>query len=165
MYPLRRPIVLGSSFLLGIAIAVVAQPVRGTAEQLAALPPSATPAPPTLTLPEVIVRPEQYALPYTNGGGPRVSSYSIPSTEHRGWSLDAADPALHPYTSGLGPRVSSNHALPVERYEVPADYESNVAMHPYTSLQGPCPEGGNAGPDICKRLISASKYRPSREGH
>ncbi len=162
MYPLRRPIVLGSSFLLGIAIAVVAQPVRGTAEQLAALPPSATPAPPTLTLPEVIVRPERYALPYTNGGGPRVSSYSIPATEHRGWSLGAA---LRPYTSGLGPRVSSNHALPIEHYEVPADYDSNVAMHPYTSLQGPCPEGGNSGADICKRLISASKYRRSGDGH
>lgn len=165
MYPLRRPIVLGSSFLLGIAIAVVAQPARSTADQLAALPPFATPAPPTLTLPGVIVRPEQYAPPYSNGGGPRASSYSTPSAEHRGWSLGAADPALHPYTSGLGPRVSSNHALPVEHYEMPADYESNVAMHPYTSLQGPCPEGGNAGPDICKRLISASKYRPSHEGH
>ncbi len=39
MRPLTRPILLGSSFLLGIGIAIAAGPVH-SAEQLAVLPPS-----------------------------------------------------------------------------------------------------------------------------
>jgi hypothetical protein len=123
---------LGSSFLLGIGIAIAAGPVH-SAEQLAVLPPSTPSTGASLTLPDVVVRP--------------------------------VEPALHPYTSGLGPRISSNPALRVEHYDVPADYDNNVAMHPYTSLQGPCPQGGNAGADICKRQIPPSKYRQSGEGH
>lgn len=164
MRPLTKPLVLGSSFLLGIGIAIAAGPAH-SAEQLAVLPPSAPSTGASIGLPEVVVRPvAPYALPYTNGGGPRVSSYSIPRSEHRGSMPGDADPMMHPYTSGLGPRISSNPALRVEHYNVPADYDSNVAMHPYTSLQGPCAEGGNAGGDICKRLVPPSKHRRPGEG-
>ncbi len=116
-------------------------------------------------LPELVVRPTQpYVLPYTDGGGPRAGSYSIPRSEHRGAVPGDADPALHPYTSGVGPRIGSNPAVRVEHYEVPADYGSNIAMHPYTSGHGPCPQGGNAGP-VCDRAIPPSKHHQPAEGH
>jgi hypothetical protein len=99
-----------------------------------------------------------YPQPYANGGGPRVSSYSIPRSEHYQASPDyATDPALHPYSSGLGPRASSQGTVRAEHYQVPPDYDQNVAMHPYTSGHGPCPQGG-AGKVVCTDMIPSSRH-------
>ena len=51
-----------------------------------------------------------------------------------------------PYSChGLGPRVSSCGTIRNEHYEVPLDFEANVAMHPYTSGMGPWPGPGTWG--------------------
>ena len=56
-------------------------------------------------------------------------------------SQDEASPASHSGTGGFTPRVSSYSTVKTEHYEVPADFDGDVALHPYTSLLGPCPEG------------------------
>lgn len=38
-------------------------------------------------------------------------------------------------------RVSSYSTAKTERYQVPPDFDGDLALHPYTSLLGPCPEG------------------------
>ena len=161
-----RPVVLAATaVLVGTAIAAMAQtqpsgPGRVPGPQIAALPPSdAAPASNAITLPEVtVLAPKNYRQPYANGGGPRVSSYSIPRTEHYEVpSAYAADPAMHPYSGGLGPRASSQGTVRAEHYDVPADYDRNVAMHPYTSGLGPCPHGGH-GKVVCTEIVPASHY-------
>jgi hypothetical protein len=54
---------------------------------------------------------------------------------------DEANPASHSVASTFTPRLSSDNSVRTERYEVPPDFDSDVALHPYTSLTGPCPEG------------------------
>ena len=159
-----RRIVLGAALLAGIAMAANAQTVTAAGEnpgrQIAALPPPEAAAPANnIALPEVMVlAPRTYPQPYANGGGPRVSSYSIPRSEHYQTSPDyATDPALHPYSSGLGPRASSQGTVRAEHYQVPPDYDQNVAMHPYTSGHGPCPQGG-AGKVVCTDMIPSSHH-------
>src|SRR5262249_24601532 len=116
-----RRIVLGAALLAGIAMAANAQTVTAAGEnpgrQIAPLPPPEAAAPANnIALPEVtVLAPRTYPQPYANGGGPRVSSYSIPRSEHYQASPDyATDPALHPYSSGLGPRASSQGTVRAE---------------------------------------------------
>jgi hypothetical protein len=101
---------LGAAFLTGIAIAANADPVcRAGAgpcqslgrDDLAALRPlSSTPAPNSVTLPEVTV----YAPYSTRGVGPRVSSFRTIRTEHYEAPPDFdKNVALHPYTRGICP--------------------------------------------------------------
>jgi hypothetical protein len=166
-----KPIFLGAVLAVGMAIAASAAPPgragdnmaapvatepsgQSPGPQVAALPPASATAG-NITLPEVTVVAPQ---PYSSGGGPRLSSYSKPRSEHYSVSPDyAANPALHPYTSGLGPRASSNHTVRTEHYQVPPDYDSNIAMHPYTSAIGPCPQGGT-GKVVCTDMIPASHH-------
>ena len=70
----------------------------------------------------------------------------------------AVQPAASTSTaSAFSLRVSSEHTVRAEHYEVPSDYDSDVAMHPYTSGLGPCPHGG---PEkvVCGDLIPPSNY-------
>jgi hypothetical protein len=100
---------LGAAFLAGIAIAANADPVcragtgscRSLGRDLAALPPpSSTPAPNSVTLPEVSV----FAPYSTRGVGPRVSSFGTIRTEHYEAPADFdKNAALHPYTRGICP--------------------------------------------------------------
>lgn len=160
-----KPLFLGAALLVGIAIAAsAAQPDRAgdaaPGPQIAALPPSdAAAAGNGIVLPEVMVRPPAaYQQPYSNGGGPRASSYSKPRSEHYPMQPDYdGNLAMHPYTSGVGPRASSNHMVKAEHYQVPPGYDSNVAMHPYTSATGPCPQGGS-GKVVCTDMIPGSHH-------
>ena len=158
-----RVVLAATPMLVGTAIAAMAQlqpsgQVPGP--QIAALPPlDAAPASNAITLPEVtVLAPQNHLQPYANGGGPRVSSYSIPRAEHyEAPPAYPADPATHPYSSGLGPRASSEGTVRAEHYDVPPDYDRNVAMHPYTSGLGPCPQGG-AGKIVCTDMIPSSRH-------
>jgi hypothetical protein len=159
-----RRIVLGAALLAGVAMAASAQTMTAPGEnpgpQIATLPPSeAAPANNAITLPEVaVLAPRTYPQPYANGGGPRVSSYSIPRSEHYQASPDyRTNTALHPYSNGLGPRASSQGTVRAEHYQVPPGYDQNDAMHPYTSGHGPCPQGG-AGKVVCTDMIPSSRH-------
>ncbi len=101
--------VLGAAFLAASVITANADPVcradtsscKPSSRNLAALPPAtATPAPNSVTLPEVTV-----FAPYSNRGiGRRVSSFGTIRTEHYELPPDFdANVPLHPYTSGIGP--------------------------------------------------------------
>ena len=160
-----KPIFLGAALLVGIAMAASAAPPDRAGDtapgpQIATLPPSDAAASGNgIVLPEVtVLAPRGYPQPYANGGGPRVSSYSKPRSEHYSVPPDyTANAALHPYTSGLGPRASSNHMVKAEHYEVPPGYDGNHAMHPYTSGLGPCLQGGT-GKVVCTDAIPASRH-------
>ena len=144
-----KTILLCFALLLGERAAFAQAP----GPQIAALPPAdAASQPNAITLPEVaVLAPRAFPQPYTDGGGPRVSSYSKPRSEHYllppGYE---ADMALHPYTSGVGPRASSNGTVRPEHYDVPPDYERNMAMHPYTSGFSPCVQGQSSGCQLPK---------------
>jgi hypothetical protein len=48
----------------------------------------------------------------------------------------------------LGPKASGGNSWPDKQaphYQIPSDYEANVAMHPYTSGAGPCQQGHSQG--------------------
>jgi hypothetical protein len=59
--------------------------------------------------------------------------------------------------STFSPRVSSQNTVQTEHYQVPPDFDSDVALHPYTSVLGPCPEGG-PGKVVCSDMIPPSHY-------
>jgi hypothetical protein len=131
MSTIGKPIGLSAAFLAGIAIAANADPLSrantsaattianppssanplGSSQpqrcELAALPRAdATPAPNSVTLPEVTVFGfKNDPRPYSRSGvGPRVSSFGPVRTEHYQVLEDFdANIALHPYTSGIGP--------------------------------------------------------------
>jgi len=152
-----KSIVLCLSLLVGEPAGAANAP----APQIAALPaaePVSVSIPNAITLPEVtVLAPRSFPQPYSDGGGPRASSYSKPRSEHYRPSPGyGANAALHPYTSGLGPRASSNGTVRAEHYEVPPDYDRNMAMHPYTSGLGPCPQG--QGKTVCTAMIPPSHY-------
>ena len=144
-----KSIILCLALLLGERAAVAQAP----GPQTAAPPPADVAATANaVTLPEItVLAPRTVHQPYSDGGGPRASSYSKPRSEHYplppGYEADAA---LHPYTSGLGPRASSNGTVRPEHYDMPPDYERNMAMHPYTSGSSPCVQGQSAGCQLAK---------------
>ena len=66
-------------------------------------------------------------------------------------------PNSHPYTSGVGQKVGPNYTRRVEYYQVPPDYDADVAMHPYTSGIGPTVDvPRNRSGDL--RAVSVSHY-------
>jgi hypothetical protein len=69
----------------------------------------------------------------------------------------AQNPALVSVIGAFSLRVSSGDGRRSEHYEVPADFDSNVALHPYTSGLGPCPHGG-PGKCVCSEVIPPSRY-------
>jgi hypothetical protein len=145
----------GKTILLCLALLLAerAAAAQVPGPQTGALPPADVAATQNaITLPEVtVLAPRPFPQPYSDGGGPRVSSYSEPRSEHYvlppGYEADAA---LHPYTSELGPRASSNGTVRPEHYDVPPDYERNMAMHPYTSGFSPCVQGRSTGSQLAK---------------
>ena len=69
----------------------------------------------------------------------------------------AAQQRVSASASTFSPRISSGHTVRAEHYEVPPDFDNDVASHPYTSGLGPCPHGG---PEkvVCGELIPPSRY-------
>src|SRR5260221_12484283 len=154
-----KPIFLGAALLVGIAVAASAAPPDRTGNnapgpvvtepsgqspgaQIAALPPSdAAAAGNSIVLPEVtVLAPQSYPQPYSNGGGPRASSYSKPRSEHYSVPPDCkTKAALHPHTRGPGPRARPKPPGKARHRQVPPGYDSNVALHPFTRLLGPGP--------------------------
>ena len=63
---------------------------------------------------------------------------------------------MHPYASGVGQKVGPNYARRVEYYQVPPDYDADVAMHPYTSGVGPTADVPRNRGDL--RPVAASHY-------
>lgn len=55
-------------------------------------------------------------------------------------------------------RVSSEHTVRTDHYEVPPDYDNNIALHPYTSGLGPCPHGGPGKVNCSSEMVPASHY-------
>jgi hypothetical protein len=123
MPTLGKAAVMGAVFFAGIGVPVAASAdqlcrageddsgARGSCQSpgrtLAALPPT-DPTPP----------PGDIVLPDVNVFGLK--------THPRPYS-----------TPGVGPRVSSFGTIKGEHYEVPPDFDANVALHPYTSGMGP----------------------------
>jgi len=70
----------------------------------------------------------------------------------------ARNPAPMTVARTFSLRVSSENAVRAEHYEVPPDYESNVALHPYTSGLGPCPQGGPGKLACSSEVIPPSHY-------
>jgi hypothetical protein len=132
MSTIGKSIGLGTAFLAGITIAANAGPLsRADASAWAPIanPPSSstapgsgqpprcepaalrpvrtTPAPNSVTLPQVTVFGFRIASrPYSRSGvGPRVSSFETVRTEHYQVPEDFdADNTMHPYKRGIGPR-------------------------------------------------------------
>ena len=55
-------------------------------------------------------------------------------------------------------RVSSESTVRAEHYEVPPDFDSDVAAHPYTSGLGPCPHGGPGKVNCSSDMVPPSHY-------
>ena len=55
-------------------------------------------------------------------------------------------------------RVSSEHTVRADHYDVPPDYDNNIALHPYTSGLGPCPHGGPGKVNCSSDMLPASHY-------
>ena len=139
MPPLCRSVALGAAFLGGIAIGANADPLcrddaascQPPARELAALSPANT--------------------------VPPARSVTLPNVDIFGGKLNP-----HPYSSpGVGPRVSSFGTVRAEHYEVPADFDTNVASHPYTSGVGPWPGPGTAGTSLAGSKPPSHHYRKS----
>ena len=139
MPTLCKSVALGAAFLGGIAIGANAHPLcragadscQPPARELAALAPANTAPPPR--------------------------SVTLPNVDIFGGKLN-----LHPYSSpGVGPRVSSFGTVRAERYEVPADFDTNVPSHPYTSGVGPWPGPGTAGTSMAGSKPPSQHHRKS----
>jgi hypothetical protein len=88
---------------------------------------------------------------------PPARSVTLPNVDIPGGKLNP-----HPYSSpGVGPRVSSFGTVRAERYEVPADFDTNVPSHPYTSGVGPWPGPGTAGTSMAGSKPPSQHYRKS----
>jgi len=70
----------------------------------------------------------------------------------------AHNPASISVARTLSLRVSSENTVRSEHYEVPPDYDSNVALHPYTSGLGPCPQGGPGKLSCSSEVIPPSHH-------
>ena len=125
MSTIGKSIGMGTAFLAGIAIAANAGPLShanaSTSATIANPPSSSTPLgsgqPP---------RRELAALPLANPA-PAPDSVTPPQVTVFGFKIDPG-----PYSrSGVGPRVSSFGTVRTEHYQVPEDFDANIAMHPY----------------------------------
>jgi hypothetical protein len=114
MLTLCKSTVLAAAFLAGVAIAANAAPL------------CRTPTGPC----QPAGAPQLVALPPSKAA-PAPDSVTLPEVT-----------VFAPYSSrGVGPRVSSFGTIRTEHYELPPDYDANVALHPYTSLLRPCLHG------------------------
>jgi hypothetical protein len=68
----------------------------------------------------------------------------------------AQQTASMPTAGAFSLRVSSGNAPRADHYEVPLDFDGDVASHPYTSGLGPCPDGGMGA--RCPNTIPPSHY-------
>ena len=125
MSTIGKSIGMGTAFLAGIALAANAGPLShadaSTSATIANPPSSSTPLgsgqPP---------RRELAALPPANPA-PAPNSVTPPQVTVFGFKFDPG-----PYSrSGVGPRVSSFGTVRTEHYQVPEDFDANIAMHPY----------------------------------
>jgi hypothetical protein len=140
MSTIGKSIGLGAAFLAGIAIAANAgSPGRADASGSGTIanPPSSS-SPLSSSQPP---RRELAALPPANAV-PAPNRVTLPQVTVFGFKIDP-----RPYSSsGVGPRVSSFGTVRTEHYQVPEDFDANIAMHPYTSGIGPWPGPGSWGP-------------------
>jgi hypothetical protein len=136
MPTIGKSIGLSAAFLAGIAIAANADPLsRANTNASATIgdpPSSATP----LGSGQPLGR-ELAALPPADAA-PAPNSVTLPEVTVFGFRNDP-----RPYSrSGMGPRVSSFGTVRTEHYQVPEDFDANIALHPYTSGIGPWPGPG-----------------------
>ena len=68
---------------------------------------------------------------------PQVAATTLPEVVVRPGSQGGY--YMAPYVNGYGYKTQ------VQLYQVPADFDRNVALHPYTSRLGPCVDGSNPG--------------------
>jgi hypothetical protein len=128
MLTLCKSMVLGAAFLAGVAIAANSAPLCRTPTG-----PCQPPGP-------------QIAAPTASNAAPAPDSVTLPEVT-----------VLAPYSSrGVGPRVSSFGTIRTEHYQLPPDYEANVALHPYTSRLGPCLHGTQTPCEFLPRTITIS---------
>jgi hypothetical protein len=137
MSTIGKSIGLGTAFLAGIAIAANADPLGGASATIAN-PPSSS----TLLGSGQPPRRELAALPRANPT-PAPNSVTLPQVTVFGFKIGPGphsknDPG--PYSrSGVGPRVSSFGMVRTEHYQVPKDFDANIALHPYGRRIGPWP--------------------------
>ena len=60
--------------------------------------------------------------------------------------------------SAFSLRVSSEHTVRADHYEVPPEFDNDVASHPYTSGLGPCPHGGPGKVNCSSEMVPPSHY-------
>jgi hypothetical protein len=114
MLTLCKSTILGAAFLAGVAIAANADPLCRAPTGPCQLPGA----------------PQLVALPPSNAAS-APDSVILPEVT-----------VFAPYSSrGVGPRVSSFGTIRTEHYQLPPDYDANVALHPYSSHLGPCLHG------------------------
>ena len=118
-----KQIVLGAALLVGITMVANADPLPRTGDKSAASDAGVPSGARQLSGSAIAALLPSDATPTRDG-------VALPD-------VSVVAPNSHPYTSGVGQKVGPNYTRRVEYYQVPPDYDADVAMHPYTSGIGP----------------------------